>query len=205
MSNLAKTFGICAAIVLMVMSDNAMAKEEALNYIKQVYLAADANYGEQPINHFKALGKVRISSKLQKESAPSVRDAIISKSSCEKCDLTFVKALETKEGGFILYRLVKPNASNAKNKNSAQDDFKVSEYFGFALLRENITLLPAIKFTTEDPETGGFDRELWDIFELDKTKYLLIFSRHYESHLFELYTVEQEELSKKLEFEFGGL
>ncbi|MFH1618491.1 MAG: hypothetical protein ABIG11_01145, partial [bacterium] len=62
-----------------------------------------------------------------------------------------------------------------------------------------------IESKKEDSETGTFTKQLWDIFEYNNSRYLLLNVIHYERHFFEYYSLEPEKIVPRGEIGYGGL
>ena len=119
-------------------------------------------------------------------------------------DIIFDELLRTKTGDFIFCSYEKLNIASADLEPEDMDRPR-SFWHGFCLIRGTTCLLSEVKVTEEDPETGGYSLALWDVFTFRGRECVLVFTRIYEAHNFEIYEVTGAGLKRVLEFNFGGL
>ncbi len=120
-------------------------------------------------------------------------------------DIIYEKFIETNKGNFIFYRIDK---LDKESKDFTVEDFLDTDRWflhSFVFVTNDMVYSPEIKIEKEDPETGGYTRNLWDIFTFNNQEYILIFNRVYERHDFEVFKINKNKLIKELEFSFGGL
>lgn len=173
-------------------------------YVRNNYLVTSEKYGYEPKNRFHALGNV-VKKKLTGNRSIHVNNTIsknltVSNKKWLK-NFVYEDLIETTYGEFVFFRL----SNKAMDVEKPITSFKNPFIHSFALIKNKSVLLPKLEITIEDIETGGYTRELWDVFEYNSKKYILVFNRVYESHVFELYTIENNLIVKISDIEFGGL
>ncbi len=120
-------------------------------------------------------------------------------------DIFFTEILQTKYGTYLSYRLNKLQVLSSK---ISIDDLTDSERLfceGFIFIRNGSILTHEFAAQKVDPENELYSRSLWDIFEYENHLIFLIFKREYESHGFEIYSIESSKIKLLKEFQFGGL
>ena len=174
---------ILIGILLVLATPLASAFDD--EYLWQNYLKADETYGNTPINRFRNLGAVVNTN----ETPEHVTFWAI------KHGLKISEGFSSPDSQLFRVRFLE-----------MEKDSLVGKYFeNYVYVSGTATYFPAVEFITEDMEVGGYDRTVWDVFELEGKEFLLVFNRIYESHNFELYEASNGALKLVSFFEFGGL
>ncbi len=149
--------------------------------------------------------KQRISKVISPKSLKKIESSVAEENKRFVGDIIYEKFIKTNKGNFIFYQI---NKLDKKSKDFTVEDFLDTNCWflhSFVLVRNDTVYSPEIKIKKADPETGGYTRNLWDIFTFNNQEYILIFNRVYERHDFEVFKINKNKLIKKLEFNFGGL
>lgn len=162
------------------------------SYIENHYLKIDKDYGKKPINKFSNCSPATISRKKMKINSESLKEFVKN----NKLSITEVEF--TKCGDFIYFQ---NNSINLQDLVKNTHEF----YEGVAYKKNKIIYFPEVKMSKVDIDTGGYDKEVWDVFSYHNKDYVLIFNRVYEIYRFEYYVTMGNLLEKDGDIEFGGL
>ena len=161
------------------------------SYIESHYLTLDKVYGKKPVNKFSNCSPESISHK------KNINSKLLNEF-VKKNKLSITEVVNTKCGDFIFFQNYSINLVNPE-KNTHEF------YEGIAYKKNNNIYFPEVNISEVDIDTGGYDKEVWDVFSYQNKNYVLILNRVYEVHLFEYYTGKGKLLVKEGEIEFGGL
>jgi len=202
---------LAASLLLVPRLANA---EDLGSYIRRTYLTSDQTYGYKAVNRYSAVGTItpledgdplrrRIADQVRRTVLPQLR----TQGKCRSCRFVPMDVLQTNRGVFASYRYEKVSASRTDPgaENALVKTKKEPYFFGIALVQGRHTASESVSVTREDPETGGYTKELWDIFQFRDQTYVLVLAKRYESHNFEAFVVDNSQLRQVLAFEYGGL
>lgn len=119
-------------------------------------------------------------------------------------DVVFEDLAVSLRGEFLFFRYDKIDRSSSA---LTLNDLASSRPFfqGFIYVFRGKTMRCDVEITSEDPETGGYQRSLWDVFRFNGRDFVLIYKSVYESDNFEAFEIAGSRLKKVLEFGFGGV
>lgn len=121
-----------------------------------------------------------------------------------KC-LYLTEICETRNGSFIFYCL----SHLFRLSSSVTMDIIYNEprayVQGFLIKRGQTFIVPEFHIETLDTETKSYYRTFWDIFSFQGKLLVLIFRGEYETYIFEIYSLDRNEVKLQYSFPFGGL
>ncbi|MDD8015650.1 MAG: hypothetical protein PHX45_08145 [Acidobacteriota bacterium] len=119
-------------------------------------------------------------------------------------DIVFEDLTVSRRGEFLFFRYDKIDRSSSA---LTLNDLASSRPFfqGLVYIFRGKAMRCDIEITSEDPETGGYQRSLWDVFRFNGRDFVLILKSVYESDNYEAFEITGAGLKKILEFGFGGI
>lgn len=196
--------------ILQSNSNLAQAQENVADYTRRGYLVRDEVRDYRPVNRFAVLQKAAQPTVFRKGESDVLRRRLLSQLKvdiqCAQCSVSIDEALDTPHGRFVVFRLIeRTKGPTSLPRNGPPTMQNKASHIGIAVLNGRKLLLAPLTVRGLDEELAGEDQKLWDMFEFHGVMYILVFSRRYESDNFVLYQLDSDGLSKKANFEFGGL